>query len=71
MVATLLRGRVLDFTGEPGPDDDTSAWSYFEDGAVLVEDGKIVARGDHASVAKLAPADPNMPITGRICFWLV
>lgn len=57
MASLLLRGRVLDFSGEPGPDDDAGAWSYFEDGAVLVADGKIVARGDHASVAKLAPAD--------------
>lgn len=40
--ATLVRGCVLHFFADPGPDDDASAWQYFEDGALLIEDGKVV-----------------------------
>jgi guanine deaminase len=57
MPQLLLRGRVLTFIDEPGNGDELSSYKYFEDGAVLVSDGKIIKLGDHADVAKAAPHD--------------
>jgi guanine deaminase len=57
MAQLLLRGRVLTFTDEPGRDDDASAYRYFEDGAVLMSNGKIAAIGDFKTVIKAAPND--------------
>ena len=37
--------------------DDTSSYSYEEDGAVLTTDGVIIASGDYASVKQQAPAE--------------
>lgn len=51
MVQTLLRGRILDFIVEPKTPADESAHLYIEDGAILMESGRIIARGDHADVA--------------------
>ncbi|MGO4448851.1 guanine deaminase [Phyllobacterium sp. TAF24] len=52
MSQLLLRGRVLTFTDEPKSIDDHAAYSYFEDGAVLVKDGKIAGVGDYAELAR-------------------
>ena len=52
----LIRGRVLTFVYEPQGVDDTAAYRYFEDGAVLVRDGKVVEAGDHAAISRLAGA---------------
>lgn len=52
---TLLRGRVLDFNRTPSGEDDTEAYTYIEDGAVLMAAGKIEARGSYASLATRAP----------------
>ena len=57
MPQLLLRGRVLTFTDEPGRDDDASAYTFFEDGAVLISDGKIARLGDFADVSKAAAED--------------
>lgn len=43
----ILRGRVLNFHAEPVDDTDTDAYDYFEDGALVVCDGKIEAIGDY------------------------
>lgn len=51
MTDTLLRGRVLTFHQEPAGPDDTDAFSYIEDGAVLIRDGMIAASGDYQAVA--------------------
>ncbi|TDT75642.1 guanine deaminase [Litoreibacter halocynthiae] len=51
MTDTLLRGRVLTFHYEPAGPEDTDAYSYIEDGGVLMRDGLIVASGDYESVA--------------------
>ena len=51
---TLLRGRILDFHAEPEDDSDTSAFSYTEDGAILISDGHIVATGEFATVNAMA-----------------
>ncbi len=39
----ILRGRVLSFDRAPRDMDDAAAFSYHEDGAVVIEDGKISA----------------------------
>lgn len=46
----LLRGRILSFTAEPTGPEDTNAYSYIEDGALLITDGMITAAGDYAEV---------------------
>ena len=69
----LIRGRVLTFVSEPQGIEDTASYRYFEDGAVLVRDGKVVEIGHHAEIAKLAApgvkvADhqPNLVLPGLI-----
>ncbi|SFN65432.1 guanine deaminase [Mesorhizobium sp. NFR06] len=57
MTAKLLRGRTLSFLRWPEAIDDHSAWRYDEDGGLLVDNGKIVAAGPYADVAKAAGAD--------------
>lgn len=54
MTDTLLRGRVLTFHHEPAGPEDKAAYSYIENGAVLMRDGLIVATGDHDEVSILA-----------------
>ena len=54
MSELLLRGRVLSFHTKPEGLDDRASYLYAEDGAVLVRDGRIVAAGDYAPVAKQA-----------------
>ena len=57
MTSRLIRGRLLSFKDVPRDIDDTSSYSYEEDGAVLTTDGVIIASGDYASVKQQAPAD--------------
>lgn len=54
MTDTLLRGRVLTFHHEPAGPDDTDAYSYIEDGAVLMREGMIVASGEYQVVSAVA-----------------
>jgi guanine deaminase len=54
MVKKLLRGRVLNFVAEPQGAEDLASFQYLEDGAVLIEDGRIIAMGEHADVAAKA-----------------
>ena len=42
MSRTILRGRVLTFLDEPQGLEDTASYRYIEDGAVVIEDGKVV-----------------------------
>ena len=56
MTDTLLRGRVLTFHHEPEGPDDTDAYRYIEDGAVLMRDGTIVASGNYDDIAANARA---------------
>lgn len=64
----LIRGRVLDFHADPAETEDNHR--YLEDGAILIEDGKIVAVDDYAALARpgLAEADhrPNLILPGFI-----
>ncbi|MGN6465181.1 MAG: guanine deaminase [Rhizobiaceae bacterium] len=50
----IIRGRLLAFLREPKGVDDAASYTYEEDGAVLVRDGKVAARGDYASVCRKA-----------------
>ncbi len=51
MTKTLLRGRVLNFRREPQSPDDTDAFDYIEDGAILINDGMIAAIGTYGDLA--------------------
>ncbi|MBW9113951.1 guanine deaminase [Rhizobium cauense] len=73
MTEILIRGRVLTFVEEPRHIDDTSAFRYFEDGAVLVRNGKIAGLGHFAEVRKstsvetqIADHRPNLILPGFI-----
>ncbi|MGZ3216269.1 guanine deaminase [Paracoccus sp. T5] len=46
----LIRGQVLDFHADP--QDSADNHRFWEDGAILVEDGRILAVGDHADLAR-------------------
>ena len=46
----LLRGRLLTFSAEPQSPDDTTAFDYIEDGALLIENGLILRRGSYCEV---------------------
>ncbi len=50
MTDTLLRGRVLTFHAEPVGPEDTDAYSYIEDGAILMRGGLIAASGAYDDV---------------------
>jgi guanine deaminase len=54
MTELLLRGRTLSFTRWPETAHDLRACRYEEDGGVLVRDGRIVAAGGYADVARQA-----------------
>ena len=54
----LLRGRVLSFTAEPLDHRDTDAYRYIEDGALLIEGGRIAAMGAYEDVAPQAAGVP-------------
>lgn len=55
MTLKILRGRVLSFNDAPKARDHHDCYTYLEDGAVLIEDGKIVARGEFADIVASAP----------------
>ncbi|MGJ8616062.1 MAG: guanine deaminase [Sulfitobacter sp.] len=50
MADTLLRGRILTFHHEPTSAEDTAAYSYIEDGAILMREGLIAASGEYSDV---------------------
>ena len=45
MTTTLIRGRLLSFHRAPTSIDDSAAYSYESDGALLVKGGQIIACG--------------------------
>lgn len=53
--AKILRGRILTFNAEPLSANDVSAYTYIENGALLVADGSIVACGSFTDVIQQAP----------------
>lgn len=56
MSQTLVRGRLLTFLCEPQGPEDSQSYRYLEDGALLIEDGIILAATDYASAKASAPA---------------
>lgn len=59
----LIRGRVLDFHADPRDTRDNHR--YLEDGAILIEDGRILAVDDHAALARQGLADIDHEIDHR------
>lgn len=73
MTDLLLRGRTLTFLRWPDSTDDHGAFRYEEDGGLLIRDGRIVAAGSYADVARQAGAEtekidhrPHMLLPGFI-----
>jgi guanine deaminase len=73
MTSFLLRGRTLSFHRWPETLDDTAAYTYEEDGGILIRDGKIAAAGGFAHVRAEAGEDvkiidhrPNLILPGFI-----
>ena len=60
MTQKILRGRILTFVAEPQSPQDETAHLYIEDGALLIADGLIKARGDFADLA--GTADPGIEV---------
>ncbi|MEO4042860.1 guanine deaminase [Hoeflea sp. CAU 1731] len=57
MTEKLIRARLLSFKRQPMSVDDAEAYTYQEDGALLIREGLIAAAGDYADVAGSASAD--------------
>ncbi|MDK1490037.1 guanine deaminase [Sinorhizobium sp. 7-81] len=57
MTSTLIRGRLLSFHREPQSIDDTAAYAYESDGALLLDNGMIKAAGPYSTVKAAAPQD--------------
>lgn len=51
MSETLIRGRLLDFVEQPQSIEDHQSFRYFEDGALLIENGSIKAMGEYDDVS--------------------
>lgn len=70
MTRTILRGRVFTFVEEPQGIDDAASYRYFEDGAVTIENGKVIAVGDYApaeaSGCEVIDHRPNLILPGFI-----
>jgi len=56
-VQTLLLGQTISFRSDPFVQAPRDCFDYCRDGAVLIENGKIVAAGDAAELKKLARSD--------------
>jgi guanine deaminase len=51
------RGAILHYTSDPGDRDAPDSFEYFEDGLLIVRDGKIDAVGPAATLLSSLPAD--------------
>jgi guanine deaminase len=56
----LVRGRLFDFKNQANPFNLSENARYFEDGLLVIEDGKIFAAGDYRQLIKTLPA--NLPV---------
>ncbi len=69
-MTTILRGRVLTFVDEPTSASDTSSYRYIEDGAVVINDGKIFMVGAFNAAAaaghEVIDHRPNLIMAGFI-----
>jgi guanine deaminase len=70
VTGTVLRGRVLSFVDEPKGADDAASYRYWEDGAVFINDGRIVSVGDYhqhnIAGASVIDHHPNLILPGLI-----
>lgn len=72
MTDTLLRGRLLTFNREPQGGDDVEAYTYLEDGGLLIRDGMILRRGPFSELSATSPDAlvtdhrPNLMLAGFI-----
>lgn len=55
MTTKLLRGRTLSFKSRPQARDDHASYVYEEDGALLIESGRITEAGTYADVKSKSP----------------
>jgi guanine deaminase len=56
MTALLIRGRLLSFIRRPQDAEDHACYRYEEDGGLLIQEGRITAFGDYATVSsKVGP----------------
>ena len=53
----IVRGAVLHFLRDPGEADDDTACEYFEDGALLIEDGHVRAAGEWRAIESMLAPD--------------
>ncbi|MEE4012210.1 guanine deaminase [Roseibium sp. FZY0029] len=53
----ILRGRLLSFSAAPKGPDDTEAYTYIEDGALLIDGGRIAECGSFQEVVSAARED--------------
>ncbi|WP_170763095.1 guanine deaminase [Ruegeria lacuscaerulensis] len=60
MTQRLLRGRLLTFHREPQNGEDSGAYTYLEDGALLIQDGIIQDTGPFAEISAKAG---DVPVT--------
>ena len=63
---TLYRGTVIDTPGDPFTGHPGDALRVESDGALLVRDGIIVARGDFATLRAAHPDEPVTELTGGL-----
>ncbi|WEJ34382.1 guanine deaminase [Devosia sp. SD17-2] len=70
MTRTILRGRVLSFLRAPQGIEDSESFLYLEDGAVTMEDGRILAVGEFEAAdrsdAIVIDHRPNLILPGFI-----
>jgi len=61
------RGMVLHFLSDPGEGDNAHAMQFIDDGLLVVEDGRVKAVGDAASLQSSLPADvQRVDYSGRL-----
>ena len=58
MARTALRGRLIDFVGDPA--HSASAVRVVDDGLLLIDDGRIVARGEYGLLASALGRDEEV-----------
>ena len=67
-MTALIRGRVLSFHADPA--ETENAFTYLEDGAVLVQDGRVAALGEYADLRRDGVPEidhrPNLILPGFI-----
>lgn len=46
----LVRGSILHFLDDPGADDRSETWAWWDDGGLLIKDGRVQACGDWRTI---------------------